>query len=167
MDWSRRLNSSSHDFLYLVVSRDQVESMDLAPTLEILQSLIKSPESAKAYFERVDIAFDGYNDHPDELHEIVAVREFIDQLDRQFPYWLFFLSKHHLGLHCLLYSLLPPFLTPEARARIYPERIQSILVDCWFPAMNHICENVGFTDDQIDQLDERVMEYIAKGPLRS
>jgi hypothetical protein len=31
--------------------------------------------------------------------------------------------------------------------------------------MNHICEFVGFTEDDIEQLSERVLRYFFNGPL--
>ena len=73
--------------------------------------------------ERVEISFHGYDHTPQELFEIPEVRNFVYQLDEQFPFWLFFLSKRHLGLQCLLFCFLPPFLTEDARSRIFPERI--------------------------------------------
>jgi hypothetical protein len=52
---------------------------------------MQSPESAKEFFERVDIAFHGYDHDSRELFEIPDVRAHANQLDEQFPFWLFFL----------------------------------------------------------------------------
>jgi hypothetical protein len=72
------------------------------------------------------------------------VRNLVNQLDQQFPFWLFFLSKRHLGLRCLLFCFLPPFLAEGARARIFPERTSQLLSNRWLPAMSQMCQYVGF-----------------------
>lgn len=151
------------DPLGIIVSRDEVEALDTAPSLSILRQLTASPATARRFFERVDIAFHGYDDITLELLEIPEVRDFVHKLDEQFPFWLFFLSKHYLGLQCLLFCFLPPFLTEEGRSEIFPERIDRLLTNRWFPAMNCICEHARFSDQEIEQLSERVLTYIANG----
>ena len=151
------------DPLVIVVSRSEVEAMDTSAALGTLRKLTDSPATAREFVERVDIAFHGYDHTRDELFEIPEVRNFVYKLDEQFPFWLYFLSKCHLGLQCLLWCFLPPFLTDDARSRIFPERINDLLTKRWFPAMNHICGYVGFSESQIEQLTERALAYITKG----
>lgn len=149
----------------IVVSREEVISKDTSSALEALRALVVSPEAALQYFEAVDIAFHGYNDWREELFEIQEVREFVYALDKQFPYWLFFLDKKALGLQCIAYCFLPPFLTQEAKQRIFPERLNKLLTTRWFPAMNHVCEAVGFSEEQIEELTDRSVRYLLGGPL--
>lgn len=151
------------DPLVVVVSRAEVESMNPSVSLEILKRLIESPERARDFVERVDIVFHGYDDTREELFEIPEVREFVHQLDQQFPFWLFFLSKYHQGLQCLVHCFLPPFLKEEARSRIFPDRLGALLTNRWLPAMNHMCQFVGYTQQQIDRLTDRAVEYITAG----
>lgn len=134
----------SADPLVVVVSKAEVDAMDTSTALAVLQKLVESPGTAREFVERVDIAFHGHDHTKQELFEIPEVRNFIIQLDQQFPFWLFFLSKHHLGLQCLLFCLLPPFLTEEARSRIFPERINQLLSNRWLPAMSQVCQNVRY-----------------------
>jgi hypothetical protein len=135
----------------------------------VLKRLTESADTARKFVERVDISFHGYDHTPQELFEIQEVRNFVYQLDEQFPFWLFFLSKRYLGLQCIFFCFLPPFLTEDARARIFPDRINQLLMNRWFPAMNHICEYVGFSERQIERLTERALAYITTGrfPLDS
>jgi hypothetical protein len=151
------------DPLGVFVSREEIETLDTEPSLSILRQLTASPATARRFFERVDIAFHGYDDITQELFEIPEVRDFVHKLDEQFPFWLFFLSKHYLGLQCLLLCFLPPSLTEEGRSEIFPERIDGLLTRRWFPAMNYICEYARFSDQEIEQLSERVLTYIANG----
>lgn len=151
------------DPLVIVISRSEVQAMDISAALGTLRKLTDSPDTAREFVERVDIVFHGYDHTREELFDIPEVRNFVYKLDEQFPFWLYFLSKRHLGLQCLLWCFLPPFLTDDARSRIFPERINDLLTKRWFPAMNHICEYVGFSESQIEQLTERAMAYITKG----
>lgn len=119
--------------------------------------------------ERVDIAFHGYDRQANELFEIAAVRQYVHELDIQFPYWLYFLSKRHLGLQSLIYCFLPPFLMEEARNRIFPERINQLLAQRWYPAMAQMCQLTGLSDAQVEHLVDRALLYITEGrfPLDS
>jgi hypothetical protein len=151
------------DPFIIVVSRSEVEAMNTSATLGALKRLTESPATTRQFVERVDIAFHGYDHTHEELFEIPEVRSFVHQLDEQFPFWLYFMSKQHLGLQCLLLCFLPPFLTEEARSKIFPERIDQLLTNRWFPAMNHICSFVGFSEDRIERLTERAVAYITTG----
>ena len=153
------------DPMVLVITRSEIESGDHSNAIQFLFRLTASDDSIRFWFERVDIAIDGYNHVPDELDEIPAVRDFVQELDRSFPYWLFFLTKHGLGLQCLLHCHLPPFLTESARAKIHPPIVEELLLKRWFPAMNTLCRRVGFSEEQGIELSERVFNCLGHGPL--
>ena len=156
---------SLHFAPIIVFSREQVEAQDTSSAIEALSALIQSPQQALSFFEQVDVAFDGYNETRDELFEIPQVREFVYLLDGKFPYWLYFLTKTGTGLQCIAYCFLPPFLTPTAKAKHFPERLNDLLTRRWFPAMNQICEWTGFTEQQIESLTNRSVDYLLGGPL--
>jgi hypothetical protein len=99
------------------------------------------------------------------LSEIPEVRDFVCKLDDKFPFWLYFLSKQHLGLQAIAFCFLPPFLTEEAKKTVLPQHLDRLLNNRWWPAMNHICEFVEFTENDIEQLSERVLRYFFNGPL--
>jgi hypothetical protein len=151
--------------LYILISREEVEAQDPTAPLATLKSLIASPETARSYMENVDIVFGGYDGDPRELFEIPEVRDYAYKLDGEFPYWLFFLSKYGLGLQCLLLCFLPPYLTEKAKSTIHPERTRELLLDRWLPAMNQVSEFAGLSGNEIDQLTERTISYIANGSL--
>jgi len=153
------------DPLVVVISREMVESGDIDSILVILKRFIESPETAKANMERIDIAFDGYNNTSEELFEILEVRNYVNRLDEKFPYWLFLLSKHMLGLQSLMYCFLPPFLTDKAKADIYPKELEKLLVNRWGPAMDHISQYAGLSDAEIKALALRVQKYFTQGRL--
>lgn len=152
------------DPVIIVVSRDEVEARDTSAVLKILKSCLASPEHARAYFEKFDIAFHGYNEDLRELFEIPEVREFVGLLDDAFPYWLFFLTKSGLGLQCIMLCFIPPYLTEAARKMLLPQKLDELLTKRWFPAMNEICGVAGFSEQQIEDLTTGVIDYFVDGP---
>jgi hypothetical protein len=154
------------DPLVIVVSKDEIMRSDIGPALNVLKSLFSAPEIARYYKERVDINFDGYNDDPRELEEIEEVREYVQKLDQQFPFWLFFLSKHMLGLQCIIFCHLLPFLTDAAKAERHPRQLEELLLKRWLPAMNEVGEFIGISDKELLAMTERVMTYVKFGPLK-
>lgn len=155
---------SAPDFVTIVVAKQDVLATNTAPALEALRTLISSPEVARNWHEKIDFAVDGYNNTSAELFEIAEVREFVQQLDQEFPYWLYFLSKSHLGLQCIAYCFLPPFLTTDAKMSVFPARLDELLSRRWFPAMNHICEWVGMSEQEVQTLSDRSVRYLLGGP---
>jgi hypothetical protein len=147
----------------IIVGRDEVQSGTPKPTLDALRRFSESPDVARSFCERVDVAFHGYDDDPRELWEIPEVRQFVHLLDEQFPFWLFFLSKQGSGLQCLLLCMLPPFLTPEAQGEVFPERMGDLLSRRWLPAMNEMCDYSAQEPGRRLQLTRDAEDYILKG----
>ncbi len=67
----------------IVISREMVESGDVDSILVILKRFIESPETAKANMERIDIAFDGYNNTSEKLFEILEVKNYVNRFRRK------------------------------------------------------------------------------------
>ena len=68
------MDLSDFDFLTVVISRDEVESCDTSGPISTLKGLLQSPARILAFRTRVNVAFFGYDDSPEELFEIPAVR---------------------------------------------------------------------------------------------
>lgn len=155
----------SPNFFKVVISKQEVLSCNTNKASSTLRAFLASPDTALHWREKVDFAIDGYNDVQWELFELPEVRDFVVKLDSEFPFWLFFLSKYTTGLQCIAYCYLPPFLKKEARAQMFPERLDALLSDRWFPAMNHVCEWVGMSEEEIEKMSERAVKYLLAGPL--
>ncbi len=96
---------------------------------------------------------------PEELWEITEVRDFVNDLDEVFPYWLYFLSKKGFGLYVILKCFLLPHIKPEAQNQINGPRLQEYLLDRGFKAMNYICELTGISEDENAQMTSRFVAY--------
>jgi hypothetical protein len=154
------------DPLCVLVPREEIHRQDIKPALATLRKLLKSPEIARAHRERVDLAFDGFNDDEREFGEIKEVRDYIRKLDEHFPFWLFFLSKGMLGLRCIISCHLLPFLTDEGKAEHHAKQLEERLQKRWFPAMNIVAEFAGLTAKEIEELTEGFLWYLKTGRQR-
>jgi hypothetical protein len=150
--------------ILIVISRDEVRRQDISGPLMTLKHLIADRDSIRDNMLNVDVSFAGYESTREELFEIPEVRSYVHALDAQFPFWLYFLSRQFTGLQCLAYCYLPPFLTPEARAKSHPQLLVDLIERRWAPALFQICSVAGHTAAEADDLLESAMEYFASGP---
>ena len=153
------------DPMLIIVSKEEVLAEDVAPALNTLKTLTSSPAMARKYRENVDLSFAGYDSHSSEVFEIPEIRNYVQKLDGQFPFWLYFLSKKYSGLQALILCFLPP-VNDEAKKRIYPEMVNDLLNERWFPALNQIGEFAGMSEIENKAITERAIRYITDGPLR-
>lgn len=156
--------NEAHFAPHIIISLEEVEQADTSRVLELLSRFAASPEIALANRENLEIAFHGFDDTNEELGEILEVRDFVRELDAEFPFWLFFLSKSGLGLQCVLYCFLLPHLTEAARAERHPQQLEQLLVNRWFPAMNAMSEFAGLDEPEIKDLTDRALRYFTEGP---
>lgn len=158
------MNRSDFGPLLIVISRDEVLRQDISGPLTTLKHLVANRENIRANMLNVDVSFSGYENTREELFEIPEVRNYVYALDAQFPFWLYFLSRHFMGLQCLAYCHLLPYLTPEARAKSHPQKLAELVENRWGPALFQMCSVAGHTETEADAVLESAMEYFASGP---
>ena len=91
--------------LVLYLSREEVESANVASALERLHIIVDTRESAMRYRESLVFIVCGYDEDPRELAEIPQVRAFFARLVQEWPHWLWFLARG-VGAIGLFMSLL-------------------------------------------------------------
>jgi hypothetical protein len=147
------------DYIMLGVSREEVENLDIRRMKNNLECLLKI-DYAKKFCERIDITVSGYDEDKKELCEFPEVRTFIFLLDKEFPYWFFYLSKFSTSLRFITFSL----CNFEKRADRLLYLIQDETLETFFrrhfAAMNEMCDLVGFGEKEIEDLSERVSAYL-------
>lgn len=158
------LFKSGVDFLTVVISKDEILRRDTSESMKVFRQLLSSPEIAKSFRERVEISFEGYNNSRDELWEIPEVRNYVIQLDSEFPYWLYFLSKKGTGLYAIIRCFLLPHLNPKAEKDINAPRLQSYLETRGFPAMNQLCERFDISEVENIEMTNRFTDYFTNRP---
>jgi hypothetical protein len=148
------------DTIVLVVSRDEVESLDLSGCLGVLDSLIESGEKAMRFRDQVFFGVDGYNDDPRELFEIPEVRTFVRELDAKWPYWFFFLSKADDTLKMIMFSLCQYQRAGGGLIRYHPKDLKLFLYK-HFDALNRIFDRFDFDKALNKEMSELIFDYFS------
>jgi hypothetical protein len=91
-------------FIYSVDKEGEILAMNYDGISQFIDTLDKLG-GRKSYSSAI-IMFDGYNDVPDELHEIPEVRRFVKGMFDRFPHLLYYINFEMEGHHVLLASLL-------------------------------------------------------------
>ena len=134
------------DTLVLTRSREEVEAGDIAHAAAMLDKLL-NPSTATRAKGKLILAITGYDDDPRDLWEIPEVRAWMQALNRQFPFWFYFMDlgpRSTLGM--IAFCLCHWEKVPGGKL-IPPEDLQRFLAT-HFAAMNRLGAALG--DDQAE-----------------
>jgi hypothetical protein len=147
--------ASSVDYLHIVISKSEIERVDLTNPFARLQELLKDRETIERFHQRVDISVSGFDDYSKELYEIPEVRNYIQQLDEKFPFWFYFLNNLSSNLQFVTFSCISCKVI-NGRLHFDTSEMQEFL-NYHFARMNQICDFVGMTDEENKLLTEMVL----------
>ena len=136
---TQRLRPGIAEPVFLMFSRQQIETGDIGEPLEFLRAVTANPRAALDYCGRISLMVDGYNDDPREIFEISEVRAFLKDLDAQWPYWFFFLSQADDSIKLLESCLCDTIEVIPGVASIDLDQMERALAR-HFGAMNRLCE---------------------------
>jgi len=85
------------DWLGVEIARADVESLNILSVLTTLNTLLHDEYTVRRFCGRVQIAFSGYDNDPRELFEVPEVRLYMLNLDKEFPYWFYFITTFDGG----------------------------------------------------------------------
>ncbi|AXH96190.1 hypothetical protein DV701_08635 [Ornithinimicrobium avium] len=152
---------SGTDYLHVVVSGHEVETMDLSVPLGLLTQLLHSRTTSRTFLERVSLSFHGYGRSDTELHEVPQVRAYAQALDQRFPYWLYYLDKRTNSFDLLWRCCAPPVPTPEDEAQTsYPPELEKRLQEWWLPALDVACTFAELDAEEREALADRADRYL-------
>lgn len=156
---TQRLRPGIAEPVFLMFSRQQIETGDIGEPLEFLRGLTADPRAALDYCGRISLMVDGYNDDPREIFEISEVRAFLKGLDAQWPYWFFFLSQADDSIKLLESCLCDTIEVIPSVASIDLDQMERALAR-HFGAMNRLCEALNVPEVQIEQMSEGIVSLI-------
>ncbi len=105
------------------------------------------------------LVMDGYSDDPRELFDIVEVRDFLRSLERQWPYWAFFLNQVDDSLLVFLACVCGASHLGAGAVEFDLEQLQATLAR-GFDAMNSVFETHGFPETELELMSRGLMEVI-------
>lgn len=172
--WFKRLTTEdlkTHEgFVVVGIGREVVEDGDAAEFAQFLSdNFMSDAEALQRYREDLDFAWEGYEDDDRELWQIPEVASFVDDLNRRWPYALYFLSRQGNGLQVMQFVLTGATIasaSPDGDLRLTfdSNRLKHLLVDSWFPAMNRLCALAGIGDETNTAMSASAQSYLRSGP---
>jgi len=142
------------DNLVLMASRSEVESGDTLPALASLRKLLV-PDNAAKVKGRLVFGVNGYDDDPRDLWEIPEVRSWMQKLDSQFPYWLYFMDTGPVStLAFIAFSLCRYEKVPGGKM-IPRDELQRFLVS-HFIAMNQLSQELNESQEENDERSREI-----------
>jgi hypothetical protein len=149
--------ASRVDNLVLMGSRAEVEAGNIKHASAMLQKLL-TPENASRLKGRLIFGIRGYDDDPRELFEVPEVRTWMEELDREFPYWFYFMD---LGSRSTL-SLVAFCLCRWEKVpggKMIPLGDLQVFVVNHFVAMNRLAASLGETQEEVDRRSREITAF--------
>ena len=150
------------DPVVFVISRQQVEALDLDESIDFLHSLvpIAHPHHAWAYKGRLSLVIAGYETDPRELFEIPEVCRYLRALDEQWPFWLFFFNQVDDSIKLIALCLASSIEVVPGAAHIDPNGLRRFMERA-FTAVNYLFESYGFPESENEALSMEVSRLFA------
>ena len=149
---------SGVDYVGIVVSRQEVESLDIAPSLHVLESLLYDAETVRMFQGQVGLSFHGYDTDPRELYQVPEVRQYLASLDSKFPYWFYFLSTDDEALKVIAFCLCRTLEIDAGLAYSDRADLQSFLLG-HFAAINQLFDRYNLDESINEEISGLVTDY--------
>jgi hypothetical protein len=147
------------ELVSIIITRREIESGDISNSLSVLHTFKKDKKSIRRFCNKIDLSISGYDDDPRELWEIPEVKSYIKQLDKAFPYWFYFITKHSGALKMIFGCCNDIARSNTLFFEIKPESMLSFLKSHIF-AMNIMCDEIGMSEKEIEMLTNQNLQYI-------
>lgn len=153
------------DPILLCFLRPDIEAGDTSAFLRRFapSALPKGPKLAKM-MGTFSFLVDGYNDNPEEVYSIQAVRDFYAGLHAKWPYWFFFCDLGTESLQmiaaCLLKNVVAHKIigAPDAHLRLDPMELVGF-ISSGFNPMNEMCDRANMSEFDIWKRTKAIFEY--------
>jgi hypothetical protein len=150
------------DFVNIRVPKSEIESGDINPTLRQLNQLRTGAASARRYADSLTFEIDGYDTSRD-LFDIRDVQKFMAKLDKEFPYWFYFLSKSDASLDFILLSVCPHYRdSSTGKPRVQRDTFQNFMAE-HHAAFREMCSLAELTERDSEQLTDEINTYFGNG----
>ena len=150
------------DGLLVSVSREDVESHDISWTLDILSGLLADAATVENFQGRVNVSFAGFDDDPREIYEIPEIRRFCSELDKKFPYWLYFLSTDDSSLKMMVFCLCK--IEKKGPGLVMLDNIDlGRFLYTHFPPFNELFAKYSLNEHTNRTISDKIFQYLEVG----
>ena len=153
--------------VFFCFSRPEIEAGRFSSFLtRFLKKSLPKGEKLARMMGKVSFFVDGYNDDPEEIYAIKAVRDFYAALHAQWPYWFFFCDLENESLKmiaaCLMKNVDAHKIlgAPRASLQLDPMELVRFISDGFAP-MNEMCDRAGMSEFDIWKRTRAVFGYFA------
>ncbi len=143
------------DPLVVVISKSEIETLNITPALETLSKLLSDRGTALQYKGRVLLCVKGYDSDSRELYEVPEVKKYIQLLDSRFPYWFFFLSIERGALRLMAFCLCRTVNVKPGIASPNNMDMAQFMMN-HFTALNCLCSQLGLPDAFVETLSMKI-----------
>jgi hypothetical protein len=148
------------DTLVVMASRKEVEEGDIRGAKTMLRKLLR-PEVARRARGRLVFGVKGYDDDPRELYQVPAVCAWMRELDREFPYWFYFMDVGPRSTLSFVAFALCEFERVPGGSRIPPDELARFM-GAHFLAMNEIAAVLGDSQSESDERSREVSAFFSR-----
>lgn len=148
----------------LMISRRQVEEVDIDSVLFNLKPFLATREDAWLYRGQMVMSVDGYNEDPRELVDIPEVRAFLGELELQWPYWGFFFNQVDDGIKLLASCVCGTSFPGRGAVEIDAYKLGDFLNRA-FAGMNSIFDKHKFPESELESMSRGLGEVIEQAGM--
>lgn len=152
------------DALCLVFSREETRSLRVGRSVDDLMLLTDDDRLRRQLVHGVFFSFDGWEDDPREVMFIPECRQYLQELNAQWPYWLHFLAPQPELWSVLLLCLANPVQlasdrSGSAKMTVDISEVHRIVNDMLLP-LNLLHQDMGLGEAKRQEIFERSMGAI-------
>ena len=150
-------------FMHIVVRRTDVEKCNIDVTLQALSVLVEDRETALRFKGNVGVSFQGYDDDPRGVFEILEVREFVAKLNEKWYSWFFFMTKDMVISPLSVIALCLCRYTRSSFGLFIPV-VRDLREFLWFHfgALRGLCEIYDLPKEETEDAVNEVLDYLVK-----
>lgn len=159
-DGLKRMIDGDLERILIMVSRDEIEEMDVQPTIDRLHDLVLTRETAMAAMQRVALLVHGWDDEPQELWEVQQVRAWINRLFEECPHLLFLISPGTTTLEMIAACYCRSQDSPDGKLQFDPERMKKFF-DSAFGGLNEVTQRYAISIEHNKKISEHLTAVFA------
>lgn len=151
--------------LLICFTRPDVEAGNIAPFLRRFGApSLPREKKLRRMMGTFSFFVDGYNDTPEEIYSIQAVRDFYSKLHSHWPYWFYFSDLRSESLQmvtaCLLQNITARKIVGETSANLLLDPMELLrFVSDGFAPMNAMCERANLSEQVIFERTAEIFRY--------